>query len=81
MKVNPDKFDFIVFGKHDGLENIIIGDYSIKPKDNVKILGLHLDNKLKFDEHITKLCQNAGKQVQVISRLRHVLDEETKLLL
>ena len=81
MKVNPDKFDYIVFGKHDGLENIIIGDYSIKPKDNVKILGLHLDNKLKFDEHITKLCQNAGKQVQVISRLRHVLDEETKLLL
>ena len=47
----------------------------------IKILDLTLDNKLTFDSHISTLCQKTGKQVQVLSRLSHVLNESNKLLL
>jgi len=42
MKVNPDKFQY----KRDRVDNRIIGDNEIMPK----ILGLHLDDKLNFNE-------------------------------
>ena len=51
------------------------------PETNVKILGLHLDNKLNFNEHASTLCNKAGKQVQVISRLSRALNESNKMLL
>ena len=37
MKVNPDKFQCIVFGKQDNLGSFNIGD--ILPEDNVKMIG------------------------------------------
>ena len=40
MKVNPDKFQCIVFGKQDNLGSFKIGDHNILPEDNVKILEL-----------------------------------------
>ena len=69
MKVNPDKFQRIVFVKHDNLCHFNICDNHILPEDNVKIFGLHVDNKLNFNTQITNICQTAGRKVQVLSRL------------
>ena len=44
-------------------------------------MGLTFDNKLTFDSHKSTLCQKAGKQVQILSRLSYVLNESNKLLL
>ena len=81
MKVNTDKFEYMVFGKHEGTYNIKIRDHVIESVDNVKILGLHIDNKLNFDTHISKVCQKTGRQIQVMSRLRNILSEGNKILL
>ena len=70
MKVNTDKFEYMVFGKHEGTYNIKIRDHVIESVDNVKILGLHIDSKLNFDTHISKVCKKTGRQVQVMSRLK-----------
>ena len=51
--VDPDKFSYIVFGNDSDVGNIVIRDHVIEPVSNVKILGLHLDNKLKFDHHVS----------------------------
>ena len=58
-----------------------IGDNNIFPEDNVRILGLHIDNTLNFNTQITNICQKAGRKVQVLSRLCHVLDQFNKMLL
>ena len=81
MKINPEKFSYIVFGNDSDVGSIVIRDHVIEPVSNVKILGLHLDNKLKFDHHVSKICQKAGRQIQVLSRLSHVLTEANKMLL
>jgi hypothetical protein len=81
MKVNPDKFNYIVFGNKTDAGSITIDNHVIKPVNHVKLLGLHLDNKLNFDVHISKLCEKAGRQVQVLSRLSHTLNNINKMLL
>ena len=45
------------------------------------MLGLHLDNNLNFDVHISKLCKKAGNQIGVLARLCNALDEPSKMLL
>ena len=75
MKINPGKFKYIVFGKHDNVEDIVINDIIIKPESTVKILGLTIDNKLSFNSHIVTLCQKAGRQIRALSCLSHMLNE------
>ena len=63
MKVNPDKFQNVVFGKCNLVDTFIIGDNVNIPQQNAKILRLHLNNKLFVTEHVSKLCSKANKQV------------------
>ena len=69
MKVNQDKFNYIIFGKGNCIDDIVICDKVINSEDNVKILGLHLDRKFIFTSHvpITNLCQKVGRKEQVLS--------------
>jgi hypothetical protein len=81
MKINPDKFKYIVFGKHDNVESITINNNVILPENSVKILGLTLDKNLQFKEHISTICQKAGNQIHALSRLSNTLNESNKMLL
>ena len=60
MKVNPDKFKYIVFGKHDNVDCVSIKSIRIAPETTVKILGLHLDNILTFNKHISSIAPKPG---------------------
>ena len=81
MAVNPEKCQIIVFGNVANPGTFTIKGNALLPTDNVKLLGLHIDNKLKFHHHVTQICQKAGRQVQVLSRLNLVLNKSNKLLL
>ena len=39
----------------------------------IKYLGVHLDNKLTFKEHITKICEKIKKYVGIFYHVRHLL--------
>ena len=81
MKVNPDKCQCIVFGKVVNPGTFITNDTVVRPEEKVKLLGVHIDNKLDFGHHVSHICQKAGKQVNVLGRLSRVLSESNKLLL
>ena len=82
MKVNPDKFQCIVFGKVVNPDTfLIINGNVVRPEERVKLLGVHIDNKLNIGHHVSHICQKAGKQVKVLGRLSRVLNESNKLLL
>ena len=53
MCANPGKFQSIIL-KRDGMQSITISvqDYTIVSNSSIKVLGVTLDNKLKFDRHI-----------------------------
>jgi len=75
MQVNPDKFQCIVLGNVNNLGTLQIHGDTVILTNKVKLLGLDIDNKLNFKYHISKICQKAGRQVNVLSRLSRVLDK------
>ena len=70
MKANPGKFQAIAVGKHAHSENICfnLGDNIVKLEDSVKLLGVTIDFKLDFDEHISNVCKKASRQLNVLKR-------------
>ena len=84
MIANPKKFHSIILSKditgNSGLE-IKIDDKLIKSESSVKLLGIVIDEKLIFDEHITKLCKKASSQLNALFRLKFVLTKEAKNVL
>ena len=78
MKSNNDKSHLLIvnnFGnKINVANNVITGENS------VKLLGVTIDNKLNFDEHVDKLCKKANNKLHALSRIAKYLDA-TKLRL
>ena len=47
----------------------------IKTVDKVKILGVIIDSKLKFDEHVKSLCLKANRNISALSRVAKIIDK------
>ena len=67
MKVNPCKFQGIVFNHnhhiiiHANLEFHLTDGIIIKPNDNLKLLGVKIDDKLNFPAHVKDLITKCAK--------------------
>ena len=46
-----------------------IGDAKILESNKQKLLGLHIDRTLSFDEHVSNLCKKPGRKLSVLARL------------
>ena len=84
MIVNPDKFQVILLDKR-GSDNtnieLKIGTEKIKSTLSVKLLGVHIDDKLNFNNHINKLCKSAGNQLNALTRLKSFLGLKERAVL
>ena len=85
MIVNPGKFQGIIIDEkkqNHTAEYISIDQKNIKTLSSIKLLGVHIDDKLNFNLHITKICRSAANQLHALIRLRMFLNfEEKKTLL
>ena len=69
LKLNKDKSHLLVGGyKH---ENIWakIGDSKIRESNKQKLLGVHINRTLSFNEHASNLCKKAGRVLSVLASL------------
>ena len=39
-----------------------------------ELLGITVDRKLSFDQHVSKLCKKASQKLHVLSRVAHYMD-------
>ena len=81
MIVNPGKSQGININKkkeNDTAEYISINQKNIKTSSSVKLLAVHVDNKLNFNLHITKMCRSAANQRHALIRLWIFLNFEEK---
>ena len=53
--------------------------HSCEATDNVELLGVVIDNKLNFKNHISKLIKKVGRQIDVLNRFKHILSFSTKI--
>ena len=58
-----------------------IDNQKLKPTANLRILGVNIDDKLRFTEHISDICKNVSKKIGVLARLRNLISSKTKLQL
>ena len=66
MIINPDKFQAIILDKKkSNLTNIpwTIDSQTIKSVPSVELLGIHLDDNLNFNLHISNICRSAANQL------------------
>ena len=61
--------------------NLNLNGKIIRTSDSLKFLGVTLDNKLNFNEHINDVCNKASQRVGVIMRLRNLIPTMAKLVL
>ena len=58
MVVNSDKFQAIILNRKEAqtTNKLIINNKEIKTTNSIKLIGINIDDQLKFNEHISILC-------------------------
>lgn len=82
MLANPSKFQsiFLTKSKEHIKTTLVIDDKIIESKSTVELLGVEIDDKLKFESHISKNCEKAGGQLNSLFRFKRYLSPFTKKL-
>ena len=57
-----------------------IDNKKVASENSVKLLGIEINNQLKFDNHVSTLCRKAGSQLNTIGRLRKYIGFPKKSL-
>ena len=74
MKPNPKKFQFMVLGSSTRQSIILnINNIKIRESSSVTLLGLTIDNRLTFKDHINILCLRANLKLHALRRIRKYL--------
>ena len=63
MQANPNEFQAIGVGKrtHERSPTFKFGSIEITSEEEVKLLGVDIDFKLSFENHISNLCKKSSK--------------------
>ena len=80
MKANPDKFQFMVLSS-DPLEQQKIeieNDITLLSESRVKLLGIIIDDRLQFNDHISAMCCRAARQLNAVAKISKHLDSKSK---
>ena len=58
---------------NDLVHSIEVDGYTIKNSKSVKLLGIKLDNKLTFNEHVNTLCTKASQKIHALARVSNYM--------
>ena len=80
MVLNSDKFQAIIVNRKDGqaAHKLFIDNKEIKTTNSIKLLGISIDDQLRFNEHISTLCSKAAVQLNALSRLQKYMGKLEK---
>ena len=80
MEANPGKSHILLSNKKTEMEKI----YNVVLTSSVeeKLLGITLDSELKFEKHITDICNKVSQKIHVPSRITsYMLLNKRRLLI
>ena len=82
MVANPSKFQIMFLGLHQPHKLCLeINNQIVPSSDTVKLLGIDIDSKLSFDNHVKAVCAKASRKVSAFSRVANFITfEQAKLL-
>ena len=82
LKPNPGEFQFMILSRNNhSRQQLTMNSKVILESNEVKLLGLIIDNKLTFKGYIDNLCRTAHFKLHALRRIRKYLSlEKAKLL-
>ena len=75
FQLNADKCHHLI-SKHYKEIFINIEEEVIECSSSVKLLGVTIDNKLNFDEHVTKRCKKASQRIHALARISNYMSQD-----
>ena len=84
LESNHMKFQSMLFMHNRRSSNemkITLNGSTIKPTECLRALGVEIDKRLKFNNHVEYMCKKAGRQVNALQRLKSNIDYPTRLLI
>ena len=73
MKGNPDKFHILLTCNDETL-SVNVGDNKILNRGSEKLLGITIDSKLYFDDHVISLCKKASQKLHALARVAQYMN-------
>ena len=79
--VNADKFQAIILNKKESEAKykLTIDNSDIESTKSVKLLGITIDDRLRFDQHMSNLCSKAAMQLNALGRLQKYMGKSEKV--
>ena len=82
LKANPGKFQFMILGdKSHHKHKLKINSIKVEASDDVLLLGITIDKKLTFKQHVANLCRKAQYKLHALRRIRIFLTIENAKIL
>ena len=77
ISINADKTKYMLFfyNKNVNFPHISVGNNTINETSVTKFLGIHLDKKLNFVNHITETFMKVAKSIGLLYKLNRFLPE------
>ena len=80
LLLNPDKCKLLI-SKHDKDISLIVDNEVIGCSKSVKLLGVTIDNRLDFSEHVSKLCKKVSTKLHALARVSNYMNQAKLRLL
>ena len=81
MILNPEKYHYMNLGKDFEGDLLRFCEELLEASQIETVLGIQIDNKLNFENHIKSLCSKASQKLGALQRFSNLLDAQKKNLL
>ena len=75
LQLNAKKCHLLVT-KHNKDIFINVEEEVIECSNSVKLLGVIIDNNLKFNEHVSNLCKKASQKLHALARISNYMCQD-----
>ena len=80
LKANPDKFHLLVNGDNTNI-SVNVDGYQIVNSHEEILLGVTIDNKLSFTEHISRMCQKASQKLHALPGISRYMNTDKRRII
>jgi len=87
LQLNPIKSEVIQFSdtkrrdKVDAVTSVLVLKVVIQPVSSIRSLGVTLDQKLSFDQHVNNTCKSCYYHIRALRHIRDSLPHEVNTVL
>ena len=78
MKLNTDKCHLLVAGHKSEHTWVRVGPDKILEDHSIKLLGVSIDNELKFDKYVLNIIKKANSKLSTVSRMTKFMTFQKK---